>query len=111
MELTCIRCETDFDSGIKRGYCDECLSLFRERQILKHYQQNPAPGVHITGKFLKPKECPQSIENEAGDGPACGLCGGESLMPGYGFAGGYGLGSYQFCEECNTVIDFSEDLG
>ena len=109
--MTCIRCEAEFDSGIKRGYCDECLSLFRERQILKHGKQHPAPGVRVTGKFLDPKECPCSIENETGDGIACGLCGSESLQPGYGFAGGYGLGSYQFCEECNTVIDFFEDLG
>lgn len=111
MELTCIRCEAEFDSGVKRGYCDDCLSLFRERQVLKKMRQNPAPGVHCTGKFLDPKECPSSIENETGDGAACGLCGGETLIAGYGFAGGYGLGGYQFCEDCGTVLDFCEDKG
>lgn len=108
-EQQCVRCGELYDSGIKRGYCDECLSLFRERQVIRKQSQNPAPGVHLTGKFLDPNECPVSVENETGDGNCCGLCGSESLHSGYGFAGGYGLGSYLFCDECSSVLDFCED--
>jgi hypothetical protein len=110
MDQVCVRCDEPFDSGVKRGYCDDCLSLFRERQVNRKRLQTPSPGVHCTGRFLDPKECPVTVENETGDGNCCGLCGSESIESGYGFAGGYGLGAYTFCLECNSVLDFCEDM-
>jgi hypothetical protein len=110
MDQVCVRCDEPFDSGVKRGYCDDCLSLFRERQVNRKRLQTPSPGVHCTGRFLDPKECPVTVENETGDGNCCGLCGSESLYSGYGFAGGYGLGGYTFCLECDSVLDFCEDM-
>ena len=39
----------------------------------------------------------------------CGLCGSDAIESGYGFAGGFGLGSYVICTDCWTVMDFFED--
>lgn len=41
----------------------------------------------------------------------CGLCGSIEIEPGYGLAGGGGVGAYNFCHGCNRVLDKSEDNG
>ena len=112
MELICVRCNQPFDSSVARGYCDDCADFFRGRREVAHRKANPAPGVHAVGQFIDPKECPQTVVDPVGeDRTVCGLCGCDRLEPGYGFAGGYGLGAYTFCLGCNTVLDFSEDTG
>ena len=64
----------------------------------------------IDGQFNDPKTCPRSIEKPRSDKlwcskPKCkGFCEG-----GYGFAGGYGLGSYTICRKCSTIHDFTPD--
>lgn len=39
---------------------------------------------------------------------ACPVCGGSDLSYGYGFAGG-GLGAYNFCVDCDTIISKTRD--
>ena len=58
--------------------------------------------MFIDGKFKDPKTCPKSKEGKC---PKCR----SSLEPGYGFAGGYGLGAYNYCKKCKKVYDFFED--
>lgn len=113
MRLVCERCEKDFENEIFIGYCEDCVHWFREGRKIAHDKANPRPGVHATGKFLPETRCPKTVTNPVSRRPVCGLCGGEhdGLQPGYGFAGGYGLGVYTYCEGCNSVLDFSEDSG
>lgn len=40
----------------------------------------------------------------------CGLCGCYDLSPGYGLAGGGGIGGYNFCNGCQRILDKSEDV-
>jgi len=60
------------------------------------------PPTFIDGKFKDPKKCPKS---KRGKCPNCRA----SLETGYGYAGGYGLGSYKYCKGCRKVYDFVED--
>lgn len=107
MELTCIRCNEQFDNGEFRGYCDSCLGFFSDQREYVHQRQNPAPGVHACGTFIK--EGPKTCEHPVSGNQVCGVCGGDDLDHGYGFAGGQGLGMYQFCNECYAFLDFVED--
>lgn len=111
MNLSCERCGDDFEGDVFVGYCPVCVEAFRDSQKAARRKANPAPGVHATGKFLATAECPRSVADPVAREPVCGICGGSDLEPGYGFAGGYGLGSYTFCLDCNTVLDFFEDSG
>lgn len=105
--LLCRRCERSFDAATARGYCDECVSKFREERTAIHRRQRPAPGVFADGKFAPDWQCPQSFSD--GDRQVCGLCGSDELEQGYGLGSGYGMGSYTFCLGCNTFLDFHED--
>lgn len=60
-------------------------------------------AVYIDGKF-RSDPCPKS---KNGMCPKCG----QKLDPGYGFGGGYGLGTYNFCHKCKKFFDFVEDKG
>jgi hypothetical protein len=111
MELSCIRCDKVFDSGAARGYCAECIAAFDATRAAIHKRQRPAPGVYADGKFADPKECPQSVQDPVMKRQVCGVCGSDELEPGYGIAGGYGMGSYTFCCGCNRFLDFFEDTG
>ena len=103
--MSCERCHEKEEHGLSI-YCEECIDYFRGGREIAHERAYPAPGVHVTGK-LNPRECPKSSYS----GECCGLCGFDELEPGYGFAGGYGLGSYNYCPECHAIMDFSEDMG
>lgn len=110
MELFCIRCNTAFDAGKARAYCDACVDWFRMGRDVVHMRQNPAPGVHACGKFADPvKDCPASVYDAIAEKQVCGMCGGDDLSQGYGLGSGYGIGSYTFCEDCMTFLDFHED--
>ena len=111
MEMNCQRCDDKFDSGTLLAYCDDCKAWFQEQQQIRKAAQNPQPGMHITGQFLKPDNCPATIHDDVRGGLVCGLCGSDEIDQGYGFAGGYGLGAYNYCCGCESVLDFSEDPG
>lgn len=108
MELNCIRCAAAFDAPRKIGYCPDCIQHFADVRDGVHARQRPAPGVICDGKFADEKECPQTIESETGR-QACGLCGSEEVEAGYGLGSGHGMGCYNFCTDCNSFLDFSED--
>lgn len=59
-------------------------------------------GVCIDGQFNDPATCPKSKNGY------CPECDNE-LDPSFGFAGGYGMGTYSYCHECSIVFDFVED--
>lgn len=107
----CERCEQPFEGAAFVGYCPECVAWFREGRKKAHAAANPAPGMHLSGKFQDVDRCPRTVENPVTEEQVCGLCGSDDLEPGYGFAGGFGLGVYTFCCGCNAVLDFSEDTG
>lgn len=105
--MICERCEAEeADPGTL--YCYECKEYFRGHREEHHERSNPRPGVHVTGKTNK-GECPATFFN--GVANVCGMCGSDEIEPGYGFAGGFGLGSYNCCMDCYTIMDFSEDTG
>ncbi len=108
-KLSCVRCAQPFDAPTFRGYCDTCVSHFREVRKATSRRQNPAPGIHCDGKFTD-EQSPQIVMDPEREEEVCGLCGSDELEPGYGLAGGYGMGSYSFCCGCDTIIDFREDL-
>jgi hypothetical protein len=58
--------------------------------------------VFVDGQFRDPKTCSKSKDRRC---PKCK----SVLRLGYGFAGGYGLGGYNYCEKCHKVYDFVED--
>jgi hypothetical protein len=111
MNLECVRCNDKFEEPVFVGYCPKCVALFRGDRKKAHAAANPLPGVHLCGKFLDPKECPETVADPVTGNTVCGLCGGDNLDQGYGFAGGYGLGMYMFCEDCHAFLDFCEDSG
>lgn len=111
MNLTCERCSASFEADDFLGYCPDCRDHFRGERGKAHDRANPAPGVHCTGKFLEGENCPRTVFNPVSGRNVCGLCGGGEIDQGYGFAGGYGLGVYNFCLSCNAVLDFSPDSG
>ena len=107
MELNCERCGEVFDSGLFRGYCDECVEFFDGQIELIHKRSNPSPGVHCVGRFNEGMEHPHTVFS--GVANVCGCCGSDQIDPGYGYAAG-GLGTYNFCHDCGKFLDFSEDL-
>lgn len=109
MNLKCIRCDEPFEFETVRGYCDECVDHFQGVRKKVHAAQRPHPGVFADGKFASAKECPETIIDPVTEASVCGLCGGTEIEPGYGIGGGYGMGSYDFCYECNTFLNFCED--
>jgi hypothetical protein len=111
MNLTCQRCNAAFDGPTYVGYCPECVGWFKGGWKVAHAAANPAPGVHRVGKFQKADRCPHTVTNPFTEEQVCGLCGGDELDSGYGFAGGFGLGGYTFCGGCYAILDFSEDSG
>jgi hypothetical protein len=111
MTLKCERCEKAFESPAFVGYCPECAEWFRGGKKVARDGANPMPGVHACGKFQSDDRCPKTVLNPVTEENVCGLCGSDEIEPGYGFAGGFGLGVYNFCTACNTVLDFSEDSG
>ena len=108
MILTCIRSDAEFEESYAVSYCTDCRDHFLGVRKEVHKKQNPAPGVHATGKFTDDPG-PQSFHDPVSNQNLCGLCGSNQLDMGYGFAGGRGLGSYTFCLECHCCLDFSED--
>ncbi len=111
MNNRCERCDCTFESAEFVGYCPECVVWFREGRKTADEKANPTPNVHLTGKFNAADRCPKTVHNPVTNENVCGLCGSESIERGYGFAGGFGLGVYQYCENCNAILDFSEDTG
>ena len=111
MILRCERCDAVFDGDTFVGYCQECVAWFRDGRKEAHEKAHPTPNIHLTGKFNPADRCPGTVHNPVTNETVCGLCGGDSIQPGYGFAGGFGLGVYQYCEGCNAILDFSEDTG
>ena len=110
MNLTCQRCQREFDHPIPRGYCTDCLAHFAGVRDVIDQHRNPMPGVHLDGKFAAVKECPQTMQCPVTDKEICGLCGSDELEPSYGVGSGYGVcGSYVFCCECNHFLNFIED--
>jgi len=115
MIATCNRCDAEFESSHFRGYCDDCVAFYRQdREDARERQRKRAESlgaVHVTGKFNTVENCPQTANDPVSGQQVCGLCGSDEIDPGYGYAGGYGLGGYNFCMACGTVMDFSEDTG
>jgi hypothetical protein len=69
-------------------------------------------SVHC--RFCAPREPDKqavTVWNEAIGQNVCGLCGSAEIVPGYGLAGGGGLGAYNFCHHCQRVLDKTEDTG
>ncbi len=108
MNLSCGRCDKEFDKETWRGYCDDCLTFFTSVRDQVHAAQNPQPGVHACGKFTK-EEGPRSFFNPVAERNACGLCGSTELEQGYGFGSGQGCGVYNWCDNCGNFLDFRED--
>ena len=108
MILNCIRCEAEFENAKFVGYCYDCQQAFDEDKAGVCAASNPRPGMHVTGKFAK-LGSPQSVYNPIEEKNVCGICGGSDLDMGYGFGGGHGCGTYNYCQDCNTFLDFSED--
>ena len=109
MQITCQRCDTAFEAPTFCGYCDGCKEHFANVRKKVHARQRPAPHVCADGKFAPEEDCPQSLLNPITNGLVCGLCGSNEISPGYGLGTGHGMGSYNFCEDCNSVLDFVED--
>lgn len=111
MILACERCGSEFEHPKFVGYCLACADFFRESREVARKAARPAPGVHLSGKFLDTDRCPRTVQNVFTEEPVCGLCGCDELENGYGFAGGFGLGLYTACCGCKAILDFSEDTG
>lgn len=111
MHLKCERCTGEFESPAFVGYCPECAAWFKGGWKVANDAANPAPGVHLCGKFQSEDRCPRTVTNPHTEEQVCGLCGADELELCYGFAGGFGLGIYTFCGDCHAVIDFSEYSG
>lgn len=109
MNLTCERCEQPFEHSTFRGYCDDCREHFAGVRESVHAKQLSQPGVIACGQFAEQQDCPRTAWDPVSNLNCCGLCGSPNVEAGYGFGGGYGLGSYQFCFDCNNFLDFSED--
>lgn len=114
MNLECQNCGESFENAITIGYCPECIADYQaKRQARRDKQQAVTASLgafHVAGKWGDPKETPRSVFCEISQRNVCGLCGSDQLEGGYGYAGGFGLGGYNFCLDCNEVQDFSEDL-
>ena len=50
-----------------------------------------------------------SVWDEATGRNVCGLCGSADLQPGYGLGGGGGIGAYNWCQNCERILDKTED--
>lgn len=113
MILECAKCGDDFEHPTTIGYCEACVEAYQEQRKKRREKQAAVTELlgacHVAGKWGDPKETPHSVFCDISQRNVCGLCGSDQLEPGYGFAGGFGLGSYNFCMECNEVQDFSED--
>lgn len=110
MNLVCVRCSQSFHAGMLRGYCPACVKHFREQRKAIAEKQHPSPNVLLDGKFADAKECPKSVSVPEKKREVCGLCGSDSIDPGYGVTG-YGFGSYDYCLGCETFLNFHEDKG
>jgi hypothetical protein len=109
MTLTCVRCQGEFEESTFRGYCPGCVEHFRGQADRSRRARHPVPGVHLNIRMLEAGDCPLAAVNPATGQSVCGLCGSDELEPGYGFAGGFGLGVYTCCSDCHAVLDFSPD--
>ena len=110
MILSCYRCLKPFENAICLGYCPECLANFQEAKKRIRNTQQPGPGLFLDGKFCT-EEPPHTVTEPTSGKQVCGLCGSDQVNAGYGLGSGYGLGTYNFCEECNSFLDCVEDLG
>ncbi len=108
MILKCQNCDKEFEAAIFVGLCTDCVEEHAEDRERVHAMQHPAPGVCADGKFTD-KKCPSSVFDPVSGQNVCPLCGSSEIEAGYGLGGGYGMGSYNFCAECNTFLDFCED--
>lgn len=114
MILTCQKCDSEFENANVVGYCESCREDYARMRQERHDKQAVATeaigAIHIAGRWGDPKESPQSAFDEISQRQVCGMCGSDELECGYGFAGGFGLGSYMCCCECWTIQDFHEDM-
>jgi hypothetical protein len=108
MNLQCERCNKPFENAIFRGYCEECLSHFALVRQKVARCQRPAPGICADGKFIS-EEPPHTVYDPVRARNVCGLCGSDDVHAGYGLGSGYGMGTYNFCEGCNSFLDCVED--
>lgn len=113
-KLECNKCGCEFENAVTVGYCNDCLEAYRAMRQARRDRQDLATFLagasHIAGKWGDAKDCPRSAFDEITQKQVCGLCGCDQVEPGYGYAGGFGLGSYLICLECYEVQDFTEDL-
>lgn len=109
MQLTCVRCEDAFENEIFLGYCPECIEHFRTVSASVNRCQNPTPDMHLDGKFTDDPG-PQTVLDSFSGRAVCGLCGSDEVQSGYGLGSGRGIGSYSFCMNCNTFLDFCPDM-
>lgn len=111
--MTCEKCKKDFEGDTFVGYCPTCVSAYRDLQNqigrVKNIRLGDGRSIHLDGQFADPKECAKSVMNPITGTMVCGLCGSDELESGYGFAGGFGLGVYNYCGGCRSIIDFVED--
>lgn len=57
----------------------------------------------------KPDPSAVTIWDEERQRNVCGLCGSQDIEPGYGLAGGGGIGTYNFCTSCQRILDKTEE--
>ncbi len=112
IEMYCVRCNEVFADDRTRGYCDACVDAYRGRREQVDAKREPEPGVLVDGVFCKSLECPVTVYAEERDNEqVCGLCGSNEIDAGYGIGTGYGCGSYMYCHDCQSFLDFNEDTG
>jgi hypothetical protein len=107
--MLCYRCEKE-EAKHECAYCEECLTFFAEQHEGIHRKQRPAEAIYADGQFAKPEDSPVSFITDIGE-TACGLCGDKAIESGYGLGSGFGIGSYNFCNNCGAFLDFCEDTG
>lgn len=107
-ELHCARCSKTFQGDTLVGYCAECQDHFHDQKQIIRARQRPFKGVFADTAHTD-LECPKSVRGP-GETVLCGLCGSDALEMGYGIGTGYGgMGVYNFCNGCNSFLDFCED--
>lgn len=108
-----------FAGRVPWRFCKECNSIalpvpvFVYEGLKKEHRAIEGGGYSIMVK-LKPvkligKDALPHIEDSGRTGrirARCPYCGGGQLEHGYGYAAGYGMGQYRFCNTCGRICDF-----
>jgi hypothetical protein len=110
--LTCQRCRNPFEAETTIGYCEGCQQHYAAQAFRVRKAQRPMPHIMADTSFLKPADCPHTVtESSGGRGRIlCGLCGSGSIEAGYGLVPGFGCGTFYYCCNCGTYLDFSPDV-